>query len=111
VIRGIPAKAVATLATVVALVGAATLVEVLSAPAPRGSRANVDQGPVTAGMWFCPVIARENEGSRLTVTAVGEQPSTVVVMRYKDAKVVNDPPVVVAVGQPLQIALPPGQAD
>jgi len=76
---------------------------VFFAPAPRNLETTVGQEPVPAGTWYCPVTAGEGQESRVTVAAVGDEPSTVVVMRYKDAKVVDDPAVDVAIGQSLEI--------
>ncbi len=109
--RDLPAGAIAALAVILVLVGAAGAVEVFSAPVPRDLQTTVGQEPVPAGTWYCPVTAGESEESRLEVAAVGDEPSTVVVMRYKDAKVVDDPPVDVTVGQPLEIPLAASEAS
>jgi hypothetical protein len=89
----------------VVLIGGAAAVEMLIPAAPRGDQPLVGQGPVAAGTWYCPVTADLGESALLTVAAVGRAPSTVILTRYKDRKAVEDPPVVVAGGEALEVRL------
>jgi hypothetical protein len=98
-------RVVATLVVLVVLVVGAAGVEVLVPPSSESWESVIGQGPVAGGTWYCPVMASEDEQALLTVAAVGHEPSTVVLTRYEDQKVVEDPPVVVANGDVLEVPL------
>lgn len=101
--------AVAALILVGVLVVAATVVDVLLPTSSRDSGEIVGQRPVSAGTWYCPVTAGEGEEAVLTVAAIGRDPSSVVVTRYRDGKAADDPPAKIAAGDALEVALPASQ--
>ncbi|MGH8910094.1 MAG: DUF5719 family protein [Egibacteraceae bacterium] len=101
--------AIVTLLALVALVGGVAAVEALF-PSPLRQNAIIGQGPVSAGTWYCPVTAGQDEQALLTVAAVGREPSTVVLTRYEDRKAVEDPPVMVADGEALEVPLKGAEA-
>jgi hypothetical protein len=86
------------------------IVDVFSPPSSRESGHIVGQRPVTAGTWYCPMTAGEGETAALTIAAIGREPSTAVVTRYRDGKAIDDQPVTVAAGSALEVPLPPPQA-
>jgi hypothetical protein len=104
-----PGSAIAALILVGVLVVAAVVVDVLLPASSRNSNEIVGQGPVSAGTWYCPVTAGEGESAFLTVAAIGREPSTVVVTRYRDGKPADDQPARIAAGDALEVPLPPPQ--
>ncbi|HWB71394.1 MAG TPA: DUF5719 family protein [Egibacteraceae bacterium] len=68
------------------------------------------QPPAEAGAWYCPAAADPQEPAAVSVAAVGDRPSTVTVVHYGPDGATVDPAVAVAPGQPVEVALPAGQA-
>ena len=85
-------RALSVLAAVAALLVAGIAVDVFAAAKPAPPAAPVEQGAAAAGSWYCPAVAGEGERARLTVAAVGEQPSSVIVVRYAKGRAVPDEP-------------------
>jgi Family of unknown function (DUF5719) len=103
--------AVITLILVGVLVVAATVVDLLLPSSSQNSGKIVGQRPVSAGTWYCPVTAGEGESAILTVAAIGREPSTVVVTRYRDGKPADDQPATIAAGRALEVPLPSPQGS
>lgn len=93
----------AVLAAVAALLFVGIAVDVFAAASPAPPAPRVEQGAATAGTWYCPAVAGEGERARLTVAAVGEQPSSVVVDRYAQGRAVADEAREVSPGKALVI--------
>ncbi|MGH8886689.1 MAG: DUF5719 family protein [Egibacteraceae bacterium] len=102
-------RAVVALILVGVLVVVATAIDVLLPVSSRDSDEIVGQRPVSAGTWYCPVTAGEGESAMLTLAAIGREPSTVVITRYRDGKPVDDQPTKIAAGEALEVPLPPPQ--
>lgn len=98
-------RALGVLAAVAALLVAGIAVDVFAAASAAPPAPPVEQGAATAGSWYCPSVAGEGERARLTVAAVGEQPSSVVVDRYAKGRAVADEAREVAPGASLVVDL------
>lgn len=98
------------LAVVGVLVAGAAVTEMLVPTQPADVGEDAGQASASAGTWYCPVTAARDENAVLDVAAIGREPSTVVISRYQDGKVVDDPPVVIAVGDALEVPLSASEA-
>jgi hypothetical protein len=97
-------------AVMAALVGAAAALEALVEPPAAEETADVLQEPARAGAWYCPATAGEGETAVLSVSAVGQEPSAVTVVRYPDGQPTVDPPVGITPGDQVDVVLDPAQA-
>lgn len=91
-------RALAVLAAVGFLLVVGTAADLFAAAESAPPPAPVEQGAAAAGSWYCPSVAREGETARLTVAAVGAQPSSVIVERYAKGRPVADDVRTVAPG-------------
>ena len=98
-------RALAVLAIVAVLLAAGMAADLLAAPAPPAPTEPLPQPPASAGTWYCPSVAGEGERAFLTVAAVGDEPSRVVVDRYAKGRAVADKPRTVAPGGVVSVPL------
>jgi len=91
-------RALAVLAGLAVLLVLGMAADLFAAAAPSPAPDPIEQGAAAAGTWYCPSVAGEGERATLTVAAVGEQPSTVIVDRYAKGRPVADEPREVAPG-------------
>ena len=98
-------RALAVLGAVAVLLVGGTVADLLAAAEPPPPPPPVEQGAAAAGSWYCPAVAGEGETARLTVAAVGEQPSTVIVERYAKGRPVADATRTVEPGAPAVVDL------
>ena len=98
-------RAMTVLAAVAGVLALGLAVDVFAAAAPPEPIAPLPQEPASAGSWFCPAVAGEGEEARLTIAAVGDTPSSVIVDRYTDGKATPDKPRVVEPGGSVVVAL------
>lgn len=83
-------RALSVLAVVGVLLAVGTAADLFAAAEPAAPPEPVEQGAAAAGSWYCPVVAGEGETATLTVAAVAEQPSAVVVERFGSGRAVAD---------------------
>jgi hypothetical protein len=94
---------------VLAVIGAGAADALVDPPeAPAAEPVAVD--PPSAGTWYCPVTAGEEDSAVLTVAAVGEEPATISVERHRGAETTVEEPVEVAPGSPYELTLAEGEA-
>lgn len=91
-------RAMTVLAVVGAVLALGMAVDVFAAAAPPAPVPPVPQEPASAGSWFCPAVAGEGEEATLTIAAVGDSPSSVIVDRYSEGRAVADEPLTVRPG-------------
>lgn len=102
-----PGRGTATivLLAVTVLIAAAGAVDLLAAPAPAPPPQPLQQEPPTAGTWYCPAVGGEGETVTVTVAAVGDMDSQVVVERYPQRRPVGDDPRTLAPGEQAVVEL------
>ena len=100
--RGRALSVLGAVAVVLLLAGAVDIVAAPAAPAPPPA---VEQPPAQAGSWYCPAVAGEGERATLTIAAVGDEPSQVVVGRYGQGQAVHDAPRAVEPGTSVNVQL------
>lgn len=92
-------RALLVMAAAGALVLVAFVADLLAWPATPGTPDPVPQGTADSGAWYCPVTAGEDEPAVLAVAAVGDEPSTVTVVRYPEQRSEADEPVTIQPGE------------
>ena len=100
--RGRALTVLGVLAVVLLLAGAA---DIVAAPAPPTPPPPVEQPPAQAGTWYCPSVAGEGERATLTIAAVGDEASQVVVGRYGQGRAVHDAPRTLEPGADVTVQL------
>ena len=103
-------RALGVLLAVAVVLIAATAADILAAPAPPPTPEPVAQEAATAGTWYCAAVAGKGEQATVTIAAVGDQPSQVVVDRYGQGRAVPDEPVTVEPGSETIVELTGRQA-
>jgi hypothetical protein len=103
--------AVAALVLSVLLAVGAAVADVLEPPPPPPAAAPVPQEQATAGTWYCPAVAGEEEPAVLTVAAADLTATTATVVRHTAEGPVADEAVEVAPGEPFELVLDGGQAS
>ena len=98
-------RALTVLAVVAALLLAGMAVDLLAAPDPPPPPAPIPQDAASAGTWYCPAVAGEGERAVLSIAAVGEEPSQVIVDRYAKGRAVPDKPRTIEPGAGTALAL------
>jgi hypothetical protein len=98
-------RALLVLAIITVLLAAATAADLLAAPAPPPPAEPIAQPPASAGTWYCPAVGGEGEQVIVTVAAVGEEPSQIVLERYTEGRAVADEPQTVEPGGQALITL------
>lgn len=83
-------RARAILAVVAVVLALGVAADMFAAAAPPQPIPPVEQGPATAGTWFCPSVAGEGERATLTIAAVGDEASNVIVDRYANRRPIPD---------------------
>jgi hypothetical protein len=91
-------RAIVVLMAVTVLLAAATAADLLAQPAPPPPAEPLAQPPASAGTWYCPAVAGEGERAVVTISAVGDEPSQVVVDRYAEGRAVPDEPRTIDAG-------------
>lgn len=91
-------RALVVLAVVAALLALGMVADILAAPAPAQPPAPIPQEPASAGTWYCPAVAGEGEAGILTIAAVGEEPSQIIVDRYAKGRATPDDPIALRPG-------------
>ena len=85
-------RAMTVLAVVAGVLALGLAVDVFAAAAPPEPIPPLPQEPASAGSWFCPAVAGDGEEATLTIAAVGDTASNVIVDRYTDRKPTPDKP-------------------
>ena len=98
-------RAMLVLAVITVLLVAATAADLLAAPAAPPPEEPIAQPPASAGTWYCPAVAGEDEQVIITVASVGDQPSQIVLERYAEGAAVADEPRTVEPGGQALITL------
>ena len=90
--------ALLVLALVAVLLALATAADLLAAPAAAPPAEAIAQPPASAGTWYCPAVAFDDEQVIVTVANVGDQPSQVVLERYAEGRATPDEPQTIEPG-------------
>lgn len=106
----LPVRRIAVLVAVALLAGALGI-DLLASGRTGAVAATVAQAPATAGSWYCPVTAADDESVVLSIASAGDVESGVVVVRHVDGTPIAQPPGGVAPGDQLDVFLPPGEAS
>jgi hypothetical protein len=99
----------ALLLVLLAVVGAG-VADALVEPPEQPAADPVPVDAPRAGAWYCPVTGTEEETAILTVAAVGDEPSTVVVVRHRADGPAPMDAVEVAPGRSHEVVLSDGEA-
>ena len=103
-------RALTVLAVITVLLGAATAADLLAAPAAPPPAEPITQPPASAGTWYCPAVGGRDEQVILTVAAVGDEASRIVLDRYTEGRAVPGEPQTVEPGGQALITLNPPDA-
>lgn len=98
-------RAALVLAVVAVGVAVALAADALGGSADGDAARRVQRPDPEAGTWYCPATAGEGEQAVVSAAAVGDEPSTVTVVRYRDGRGQPDEPVDVAPGDQLEVSL------
>lgn len=98
-------RATVVLGAVAVILALGTAADIFAAAEPSAGPPPVPQDPAAAGTWYCPSVGQEGERVVLTMAAVGDQPSQVVVDRYAGERPRADDPVEVPVGGSVTVPL------
>lgn len=91
-------RAMTVLAVVAGVLAVGLAVDVFAAAAPPEPIPALPQQPASAGSWFCPAVAGEGEEATLTIAAVGDAASNVIVERYAKGSPTPDKPRTIEAG-------------
>lgn len=73
--------------------------------------ATVAQPPASAGSWYCPITAGDDESAVVSIASVGASESAVVVVRHQDGQPVAESPEGLGAGEQIDVTLDPGEAS
>lgn len=97
-------RAAIVLAVVAVGVAIALAADALAGPGDDAVQ-RVQRAVPDAGTWYCPATAGEGESVTVSAAAVGDEPSTITVVRYRDGRPQPDEPIDVAPGDQLEVSL------
>lgn len=98
-------RAAIVLAVVAVGVAIALAADALAGPGNEDAASRVRSPVPDAGTWYCPATADEGESATVSAAAVGDEASTITVVRYRDGRSHPDEPVDVAPGDQLEVSL------
>lgn len=94
-----------SLALVTVIAVAALVADAVADPVPEAMPEPVARTVPSSGVWYCPVVAGEEERAVLSLAAVEQEASRVTVVRHPDGSFSEDQPIELAPGEQTRVVL------